>query len=304
MELFKNVKFDPEEFEKELALKREKLMAIPEISRLCKEKQIPIEKVSQLSYFEEYLDSCKLCVGCKGLNECRQSLKGLRMSLNYDYTLYQVKEYCPYYYDLQKKDAFKKYLVYSDIPTELEYLTLDDVDVDKTNQDHLKLWVLYKKLVSKEFNQGLYVYGNFGTGKTYLSIALANSLAKNSEKVAFVKVTTFVNKMRQYVVSDHDLYDEILEDVKRVKYLIMDDIGTESMTSFVRDDILFNLLDYRMENNLITIFTSNHSFNSLREALLYDKNYNRETLKADRLMERIKVLSREYFLGGSDRRFK
>ena len=304
MEAFKNVKFDPEQFEKELNLKREKLMAIPEISRLCKEKQIPIEKVNQLSYFEEYLNNQKLCIGCKGIAECRQSLKGMRTSLEYDHVLYQVKEFCPYYYELQRKDAFKKYLLYSDIPSELSYLTLDDIDVDKNNPDHLKLWVLYNKIVSKEFKDGLYVYGNFGTGKTYLSIALANSLAMHSNTVAFVKVTSFINKMRQYVVSDHDLYDEILEDIKRAQYLILDDIGTESMTSFVRDDILFNLLDYRMENHLLTIFTSNHSFSSLREALVYDKNYNRETLKADRLMERIKVLSREYYLGGSDRRFK
>ena len=49
------------------------------------------------------------------------------------------------------------------------------------------------------------------------------------------------------------LESDILDDLKEVDYLVLDDIGAESMSGFVRDDILFNILDYRMENKLITI---------------------------------------------------
>lgn len=303
MELFKQNKFDPEAFEREQAKRREELVKIPAIAKLIKDKNIPIDKVNQLSYFDDYLKSEELCKSCKGLHACRQEIKGLRLSLNYEYTLFPVKEYCEYYLKREENDAFMQNIIYSDIPFEIKYLFLENVDVDKDNVDHLKLWATFTKILKHEINHGYYVYGEFGTGKTYLAVALANSLAKNGEKVAFVKMSSFVNKMRQQVINDRDNFDDILEALKRVKYLIIDDLGTESLTSFIRDDVLFNLLDYRMENKLLTIFTSNHSFKSLGASLAYDKNNNKDSLKAERLMERIKVLATEYHLGGKDRRF-
>lgn len=305
MELLKFKKFDPEAFEKEQNAKREALMNNPDIQKLVNEKQIPIAKVSQLSYFDDYLKSLAKCKNCKGLTMCSQEVEGMRMSLDYEYTLVAVKEYCPYYQKAIAKDAFKKYIVYSDIPRDLEYITFNDIDINEatTNPDRKIVWSALYYILKKKSNQGLYIYGDFGTGKTYMSIALVNSLARANEKVAFVKLTSFVNKMRQLVISDREEYDDILDRLKRVKYLVLDDIGTESLTSFIRDDLLFNLLDYRMENKLLTIFTSNHSMQSLHQSLMYDKNNNKETLKADRLMERIRVLAKEYHLGGQDRRF-
>ena len=92
--------------------------------------------------------------------------------------------------------------------------------------------------------------------------------------------------------------ERIVDDLKEVDYLVLDDIGAESMSGFVRDDILFNILDYRMENKLITIFTSNHTMKTLREAFIYDKNNNKDTLKGERLLERVRVLTYEQHLGG------
>ena len=152
-------------------------------------------------------------------------------------------------------------------------------------------------------NKGLSIYGDLGAGKTYMCIALANTLALNNEKVAFIKTNFFVNKMRQLIINDQNNYDMILEAIKKVPYLIVDDIGSEAVSTYSRDDLLFNILDYRMENKLITVFTSNLSKVDLLEHYTYDRN-NMNKMKAKRLLERIDILSDDYALLGNNKRRK
>ena len=108
--------------------------------------------------------------------------------------------------------------------------------------------------------------------------------------------------MRQLIASDNEEYEKVLDNIKKVKYLFLDDIGTEQVTSYSRDDLLFNILDYRMENRLCTIFTSNLSKESLLKHYTFDKYDNASTIKAKRLLERIDILSDNYVLQGANKR--
>lgn len=45
--------------------------------------------------------------------------------------------------------------------------------------------------------------------------------------------------------------------------LVLDDIGAEQHSPWVRDDVLQVILQYRMQENLPTFFTSNLSFDDL-----------------------------------------
>ena len=79
---------------------------------------------------------------------------------------------------------------------------------------------------------------------------------------------------------------------------MLDDIGAEAMSSFVRDDVLGAILQFRMLENLPTFFTSNFDFKQLEHHLTYTQRGEAEEMKAARIMERIKYLAKPIPIGG------
>ena len=81
----------------------------------------------------------------------------------------------------------------------------------------------------------------------------------------------------------------------------IDDIGAESVSTWSRDEILGTILQYRMENNLTTFFTSNLTIDELEANLSITKN-NVDKVKARRIIERIKQLTVDIELVSKNRR--
>ena len=96
--------------------------------------------------------------------------------------------------------------------------------------------------------------------------------------------------------------NEKLEAIKKEPILMLDDIGAESMSSWVRDEILGPILQFRMLDNLPTFFTSNYDFQGLEHHLTYSQRGEEEKLKARRVMERIKYLAEPVRVTGKNRR--
>lgn len=246
--------------------------------------------------FDECLSSLEECEKCKGFELCKQKKKGEVVGLDYDGILTNTIICCKHYLFNRKLEDLKSRFVYSDIPTINYDLSLNNIVLD---EDEIKnLFALCYNIFDGTTNNGLYIYGDLGVGKTYMCIALANSLVKANKKVSFIKINDFVTKMSQLIRDDAYEYEKLVNRIKKSDYLILDDIGSESVTEFSRDRLLFNILDYRMENKLCTIFTSNLDLNGLL------KHYELETnsLKAKRLLERIDILTDKFCLSGINKR--
>ena len=97
------------------------------------------------------------------------------------------------------------------------------------------------------------------------------------------------------------LVKEKIDQVKTAQVLILDDIGAEQSSPWMRDEILQVILQHRMQENLPTFFTSNFSFADLERHFASSKNGD-ETWQAKRVMERIKFLAQEVRLEGENRR--
>ena len=74
---------------------------------------------------------------------------------------------------------------------------------------------------------------------------------------------------------------------EKAEILILDDIGAEQMSAWVRDEILQVILQHRMQENLPTFFTSNFNFEELERHFAASRNGD-ETWQAKRVMERVK----------------
>ena len=148
--------------------------------------------------------------------------------------------------------------------------------------------------------KGLYIYGDMGVGKSFMLAAMAHELSE-TKKVA----TTIIHYPSFTIDVKNGIKDgsvkEQIDAVKQAEVLVLDDIGAEQFSSWIRDDVLQVILQHRMIEELPTFFTSNYSFADL-EAKLSNGRQGDETWQAKRVMERIRFLAKEVHLKGVNRR--
>lgn len=149
--------------------------------------------------------------------------------------------------------------------------------------------------------QGLYISGPFGVGKTYILGAFANRLAESGVPVTMLHYPTFVTEMKEAI--GKNMVQATIDSIKKTAILIIDDIGAESNSAWIRDDVLGVILEYRMKESLTTFFTSNFSMEELAFHLQETRDAS-ESIKAARLMERMRYLAKEVHLDGENLRQK
>ena len=147
--------------------------------------------------------------------------------------------------------------------------------------------------------KGLYLTGDFGVGKTYILAGVANAIARQGSRVVFLHVPSFIASLGSHF-QDNSLNDEI-DRIASAPVLIFDDIGAETLSEWSRDDVLGVILQKRMDNVLPTFFSSNITMDGLNEHFAETRN-SVDEVKARRLMERVRFLSKEVFVGGKNRR--
>ncbi len=192
----------------------------------------------------------------------------------------------------EKKHPFFNNIIINHMPIDNYDLIFENVyskeKIDITFQNFLANYIFH---VFTNANYGFLLTGPIGCGKTYLMSAVANKFLRSGYKVAFVKVRQLIYDIKKsFNYYEDPIMFDLLNKCKKVEVLFLDDLGAESISEWSRDEVLFNILDYRMENNLLTCFTTN-----LTKDLLYDTylSLNKEDEnKVARLMERIDVLAK------------
>ena len=155
----------------------------------------------------------------------------------------------------------------------------------------------------QEFHKGMYLQGKFGVGKTFLLAAIANELAANGFKSTLVHFPSFAVEIKSAISENNT--KQLIDEIKKAPVLMLDDIGAEQLSSWLRDDVLGVILQYRMQEELPTFFSSNLAMAQLEsEYLTVNNRGEAEPVKARRIMERIRFLASEYLVEGPNRRQK
>ncbi|MBO0439688.1 primosomal protein DnaI [Candidatus Enterococcus ikei] len=204
----------------------------------------------------------------------------------------------------QREDEIRKRVKAMDMPKDVREARLNKFDLSSDGREEafasaMKFIKEYSQK-PKEFHKGLYLKGTFGVGKSFLLGAIANNLAERGFVTTIVHFPTFTVEMKQAIAKD--LVGEKLDAVKKSPVLMIDDLGAESMTSWIRDDVLSVILQYRMQEQLVTFFSSNLDMKELEKHLSVTQRGEQEPLKARRIMERIRYLAKEITMSGNDRR--
>ena len=178
---------------------------------------------------------------------------------------------CKCYYD----NIVDKTLEFANIPEVFKELTVNSFDTGLYLKDESKhKAIIVKKMATnfikqfetfQEEGKGLFLYGEVkGSGKTRMAASLGNALMKvKRAKVKYTTTIDLLNEIKKTFDKDSDITEsELVESMKKIEVLILDDIGVEQQTPWVQS-IFYSILDGRMNNRKVTIFTSNLSMDQL-----------------------------------------
>lgn len=244
------------------------------------------------------LEELSNCKNCKSLYECKNRVKGhvyfpeikeSKVVFSYIPCKYQKKEI---------KNSLEKETNDS-ILNSASFKGIKEVKNTKGRMEVIKKLKEYFDNYDKyKTSKGIYLHGNFGTGKTYLICALLNELKnKYNISVEMVYVPELLRKLKENLY----LVGEKTEYLENVDILFLDDIGAEKVTEWGRDEILGTILQTRMNKKMPTFFTSNLNINELEHHLSVTKEQE-DAVKAKRLIERVKALTEDIELLGNNYR--
>ena len=277
----------------------QKIMKDPDVAAFIQQESLTPEELNRsISKFNQYItERDKFLRG-----DTDYIAKGYKpiLVMNHGYADVSYEE-TPELIAAEKEAAIKNRLKLINLPASLKQASLAQVDLDDLGRlpvfENLLAFVEQYPAIQK----GLYLYGDFGVGKSFMVAALAHDLSeKRGVSSTLLHYPSFVIDAKN-AISDGNV-KTLVDEIKLAEVLILDDIGAEQSTPWVRDEILQVILQYRMQEDLPTFFTSNFNFEDLEKHFAKGKNGNDETWEARRVMERIRYLAEETRLEGVNRR--
>lgn len=268
--------------------------------KLANDLELPPEVLMKYtSKLEVTSQELKHCQKCKNIMECLNEICGyVYYPVKHDNDLEFCYMPCKYKKAMDVEKAYQDNIMYFDIPKDIKNASMKDIDTNDKNRFPVIKWI--KDFLNGKVNKGLYLNGNFGCGKTFLLSAMFNELAKQGKKVAIIYYPEFLRALKESFGTDEE-FKHKFNYIKKVEYLLLDDIGAETLTEWSRDEILGTILQYRMEEKLPTFFTSNLTMKEL-ENHLATSTKQIDKVKAKRIIERVKQLTEEMILISENKR--
>lgn len=294
------------DFQKRFQEMKKKVMADARVQAFLRENEdrVTAEMIDRsLIKLYEYTTQSKQCEQCPSLGQCINMIEGYHpqliiqgktIDLQYERCPKKVRED-----QMQEQQAFIQSLY---VPKDILRASMAEIEVEHGRIEAIKLAHQFlREYEPGKQVKGLYIHGPFGVGKTYLLGAIANELADKQVRSLIVYVPEFLRELKGSF-QDQSVNEKV-EFVKKAPVLMLDDLGAESVTSWMRDDILGTILQFRMLENLPTFFASNLDWKQLEHHFTYTQRGEQEALKAARIMERIRALTIPTEVTGKNRRY-
>ncbi|WP_016898223.1 primosomal protein DnaI [Staphylococcus capitis] len=304
MKSFKNIMGASDDLNKRIEKIKQNVIKDPDVKEFLEQHQYQLTNAmidEDLNVLQEYKDQQKHYDGHR-FEECPNFVKGHVPELyieNERIKIRYLKCPCKIKHD---EERFNSQLITSH---HMQRDTLDAKlkDIYMTERDRLDVAMaadeICTSIANNEKVKGLYLYGPFGTGKSFILGAVANQLKSKKISSTIVYLPEFIRTLKGGFKDVS--FEKKLERVREANILMLDDIGAEEVTPWVRDEIIGPLLHYRMVHELPTFFSSNFDYSELEHHLSMTRD-GAEKTKAARIIERVKTLSTPYYLEGKNYR--
>ena len=173
-------------------------------------------------------------------------------------------------------------------------------DYPENNRVELLIWFKnFYQAVFKNENpnfKGFYLKGPTGLGKTMFLATLANYLIEKKKTVVFLKISDLNNYLKKFFQNNNNEINLIIDVIKRVDILLIDDFGNEKFSEWLIGSILYPILDHRLTNNKITCFTSSLTIEQIEQRLLNIANIDPFIIR--KLLECIEAMTKTIKING------
>lgn len=267
----------------------DEILSDKEIRNFLKENKLDEKNI--LDFFPAFSlkkETDDVCFKCEKNGKCLNNSEFCKCILKYENNRV-VSNYVPCEYE--NKGVLKTY--FYDPTNEELYLNVARGTILK------KLIDFKNNYLNNKEAKGIYIYGKYGTGKSFILYSFAKELVKSGKKVIYAYYPDLIREIKSSIGSDK--FEKYILELKKIDVLILDDLGAENNTAFARDEILGPILQYRMNHELPLFASSNSDFELLRSHFA-DTSSESDKMKAGRIIERLKYLMVELELIDEDYR--
>lgn len=261
------------------------------VKQLVEQISLPYEK---LCHYTSILEECAIdfdhCKHCKGLAACKNKVTG------YAYLPHVKEEHLDFEYQACKyerkrlqEESHLNFMMCYEIPKEIRQAKMKDIHTDDENRFEA-IKSINRFLKEYPNGKGIYLYGSFGSGKTYLISAMFREFAMKKVRSAIVFWPDYLRDLKNSFSGDKDEFKNKYNAIMKAPLLLIDDIGAENTTAWGRDEIFCPIMQYRMQEKLPTFFTSNLDLKALEQHFSITKD-GVDVIKARRIIERIKQMT-------------
>ncbi len=241
-----------------------------EISLVTEETNLSEQEIKNNSLqIKKILTQLKACN--QALDQCPFGGVHLKLKRNKFGLLETIAIKCNKFQNTNTQNKTKKLFLYSDIDIDNnnQLLTKAFVDDNQKDSSRIKFVNFLIKNKQKEFPESFYLYGDFATGKSYLTISFCNEMVKLGKQVSIVNMPIFFNKILLKFKKRVNFWDDV-ENIKHSDILVFDELGNEQFDKHIHSNIIYPIILERMENKLMTIFISYYSPDELSKKYMLD----------------------------------
>ncbi len=170
--------------------------------------------------------------------------------------------------EIQKKrkhfeQMIRQFYIQNYISNRIQDYQLENFIITENNEKEVKIAKDFtQKCINKNQKNGLIITGKSGTGKTHLATAILNKLTEKDMLVLMGRLILLLDVIKDTFKDFSSKEKDIIELYSKVDMLIIDDLGTERISSWALEK-LYTIIENRNENKLPIIVTTRFDKESL-----------------------------------------
>ena len=170
--------------------------------------------------------------------------------------------------EIQKKrkhfeQMIRQFYIQNYISNRIQDYQLENFIITENNEKEVQIAKDFtQKCINKNQKNGLIITGKSGTGKTHLATAILNKLTEKDMLVLMGRLILLLDVIKDTFKDFSSKEKDIIELYSKVDMLIIDDLGTERISSWALEK-LYTIIENRNENKLPIIVTTRFDKESL-----------------------------------------